>query len=49
VIKRPGDILGTQAMFVYLTEEDLSIIILANSDSADLDDFSYQIINQVVK
>ena len=49
VIKRPGDIMGTKAQFVYLPEEYLSIIILANTDSADLDDFSYQIISQLVK
>lgn len=49
VIKRPGDIMGTRAQFVYLPEENLSIIILANTDSADLDDFSYQIISRIVK
>jgi len=49
VIKRPGDIMGTKAQFVYLPDEYLSIIILANTDSADLDDFSYQIISHVVK
>lgn len=48
VIKRPGDIMGTRSMFVYLPDEYLSVIILANTDSADLDDFSYQIINQLV-
>lgn len=45
VIKRPGDIMGTRSTFVYLPDELLSIIILANTDSADLDDFSYRIIN----
>jgi len=49
VIKRPGDIMGTKSMFVYLPDEYLSIIILANTDSTDLDDFSYQIINHLVK
>lgn len=49
VIKRPGDIMGTQSMFVYLPDELLSIIIMANTDSADLDDFSYQLVNQLVK
>lgn len=49
VIKRPGDIMGTQSMFVYLPDENLSIIILANTDSTDLDDFSYQIIKQLTK
>lgn len=49
VLKRPGDIMGAQAMFIYLPDEYLSIIILANTDSASLDDFSYQIITQMVK
>ena len=49
VIKRPGDIMGTKSMFVYLPDESLSVIILANTDSADLDDFTYQIINHIVK
>jgi CubicO group peptidase (beta-lactamase class C family) len=49
VIKRPGDIMGTRAMFVYLPEESLSIIMLANTDSADLDDFSYQLITKLIK
>lgn len=49
VIKRPGDIMGTQSMFVYLPDEHLSIIMLANTDATDLDDFSYQVINQLTK
>lgn len=49
VIKRPGDIMGTKSMLVYLPDEYLSIILLANTDSTDLDDFSYQIINQMTR
>ena len=47
VYKRPGDIMGSKAQLVYLPEQDLSIIMLANTDSVDLDDFVYQIINQL--
>jgi D-alanyl-D-alanine carboxypeptidase len=49
VIKRPGDIMGTRTMFVHLPDEYLSIIMLANTDSADLDDFSYQIIKHLAR
>ena len=49
VFKRPGDIMGAQAMFIYLPDRKLSIIILANTDSVNLDDFSSEIINQLIK
>lgn len=49
VIKRPGDIMGAQAMFIYLPEIKLSVIILANTDSVKLDDLADEIIKQVVK
>jgi CubicO group peptidase (beta-lactamase class C family) len=47
VYKRPGDIMGSRTQFVYLPELDLSIIMLANPDAADLDDFVYQIVNRL--
>jgi len=47
VYKRPGEIMGSNAQFVYLPEQDISIIMLANTDYADLDDFVYQIINRL--
>lgn len=49
VYKRPGDIMGAQAMFIYLPEKKLSIIILANTDSANLDDFSDEIMKQFIE
>jgi CubicO group peptidase (beta-lactamase class C family) len=48
VIKRPGDIMGSRAMFVYLPEQSLSVIILANTDEADLDDFNDHVLNLTV-
>ena len=47
VIKRPGDIMGAQAMFIYLPEIKLSLIILANTDSVKLDDMADEIIRQM--
>jgi hypothetical protein len=35
-------------MFVYLPEQDISIIMLANTDSTDLDDFIQQIIDRFI-
>jgi CubicO group peptidase (beta-lactamase class C family) len=49
IIKRPGDIMGAQAMFIYLPEIKLSLIILANTDSVKLDDMADEIIRQMVE
>jgi len=49
VIKRPGDIMGAQTMFIYLPDKNLSVIILANTDSVNLDDFSDEIIKQLIQ
>jgi D-alanyl-D-alanine carboxypeptidase len=49
VIKRPGDIMGAQTMFIYMPDNKLSVIILANTDSVNLDDFSSEIIKQLVE
>jgi CubicO group peptidase (beta-lactamase class C family) len=49
VIKRPGDIMGTRTMFVHMPGENLSIIILANTDSTDLDEFTDRIIQKMLQ
>jgi CubicO group peptidase (beta-lactamase class C family) len=49
VIKRPGDIMGAQAMFIYMPELKFSLIILANTDSVRLDDMADEIIRQMVE
>jgi CubicO group peptidase (beta-lactamase class C family) len=49
VYKRPGDIMGAQAMFIYLPEIKLSVIILANTDTVKLDDMADEIIKRMVK
>ncbi len=43
VFKRPGDIMGSKAMLVYLPAEEVTIIILANTDLVNLDDFVHHI------
>jgi len=49
VYKRPGDIMGAQTMFIYLPDKELSIIILANTDAVNLDDFSNEIIDHLIE
>ena len=41
---RPGDIMGTRSMLVYLPDRKLSVIMLANTDETDLDEFVRQIV-----
>jgi len=43
VYKRRGDIMGSNAMLVYLPAEEVTIIILANTDLGYLDDFVHHI------
>jgi len=42
-IKRPGSIMGAQAMLVHHPDENLTVIILCNTATLSLDDFVYEI------
>jgi D-alanyl-D-alanine carboxypeptidase len=43
VIKRPGQIMGAQAQVYRLVDEDVTVIILSNTGTTDLDEFVAQI------
>jgi len=48
VAKRPGSIMGANAVLYRLRERDLTIILLANTNLTDLDVFAQRIANQFV-
>lgn len=43
VVKRPGRIMGAQAQLFRLVDSDLTIVLLANTDAVDLDEFAAEI------
>ncbi|MFC4819956.1 serine hydrolase domain-containing protein [Dokdonella ginsengisoli] len=48
VVKRPGRIMGAQAQLFHVFDPDLTIVLLANTASADLDEFVAQIARRAV-
>ncbi len=48
VVKRPGRIMGAQAQLFHVFDPDLTIVLLANTASADLDEFVAQIAKRAV-
>lgn len=46
VAKRPGSIMGANAVLYVLPDDDLTIILLANTNGADLDLFAQRIADQ---
>jgi hypothetical protein len=49
IVKRPGSIMGAQAMLFHVLENNSTIIILSNTGTVSLDDFAADIAKQVVK
>ncbi len=47
-MKRPGAIMGAQAMLFHTLNKDLTIILLANTNEANLDDFCYQLATKMM-
>ena len=43
VVKRPGRIMGAQAQLYHIVAPDITVIILANTDTVDLDEFVAEI------
>jgi len=41
--------MGAQTMFINLPDKKMSIIMLANTDSVKLDDFSNEMIQQLIE
>lgn len=48
IIKRPGSIMGAQAMLFHILEEGSTIMILSNTGTVSLDDFAARIAEKVV-
>jgi D-alanyl-D-alanine carboxypeptidase len=48
VVKRPGRIMGTNSQLFRIVERDITIILLANTGSADLDEFAAELGRRVV-
>jgi CubicO group peptidase (beta-lactamase class C family) len=49
IIKRPGQIMGAQAMLFHILGEDSTIIILSNTGTTSLDDFAAEIAKHIVR
>lgn len=47
-VKRPGRIMGAQAQLYRIVEAKLTVVVLANTDGADLDEFVARIGKQVI-
>ncbi|HEX3528240.1 MAG TPA: hypothetical protein VH988_14355 [Thermoanaerobaculia bacterium] len=43
VVKRPGQIMGEQAQLYRLLDDDVNVIILSNTGTAELDEFVAEI------
>ena len=39
VVKRPGQIMGAQAQLYHFLDQDITVVILSNTGTTDLDDF----------
>lgn len=48
IVKRPGSIMGAQAMLFHILEDGSTILILSNTGTVSLDDFSADLAKQVV-
>jgi CubicO group peptidase (beta-lactamase class C family) len=49
VVKRPGRIMGAHSMLFHVLDEDVTIIILSNTDATNLDEFVSEIGKVVIK
>ncbi|MBO9661661.1 serine hydrolase domain-containing protein [Dokdonella sp.] len=49
VVKRPGRIMGAQAQLFHVFDPDLTIVVLANTGAADLDEFVARIAERAVE
>ncbi len=48
-IKRPGSIMGAQTMLLHFLLPDLTIIILSNTGTTNLDEFALEISKQIIR
>lgn len=47
IVKRPGRNMGAQAQLLRMRDADVTLVILANTDAVDLDEFAAQIARQI--
>lgn len=48
VVKRPGQIMGAQSQLYHLPDDGVTVIILSNTGTTDLDEFVAEIGRKVV-
>lgn len=48
IIKRPGSIMGAQAMLFHILEDNSTIVILSNTDKVGLDEFAAKIAQRII-
>lgn len=48
VVKRPGRIMGAQAQLLRVVEPNVTVVLLANTASTDLDEFAAQIAKRMI-
>ena len=49
IIKRPGSIMGAQAMLFHILENDSTIIILSNTGTVNMDDFAAKLADKIME
>jgi len=49
VVKRPGRIMGAQSMLFRLLNKNVTIVLLSNTDSTNLDEFAAEIAKRLTK
>lgn len=49
VVKRPGSIMGAQAMLLHILENGTTVIILCNTNTVSLDDLAANIIDRITE
>lgn len=49
IVKRPGQIMGAQAMLFHVLGADSTIIILSNTGTTSLDNFAAELANQIIR
>lgn len=49
IVKRPGSIMGAQAMLFHILENDTTIIVLANTGTVNMDEFAAKLAEKIMK
>jgi hypothetical protein len=49
VVKRPGRIMGAQTQLYHFLDQDVTVIILSNAGTTDLDEFVAEIGKRLVR